>query len=677
MAKAALGPIGVVIPGYGHPQFLAEAIISACEQEIDRKLYVVVVDDGCKFPETGQMVEQLMREYPGVLHYLRQKNTRLPGARNTGIRFLLQLDPELDSIYFLDADNRIAPYSLKTFRQALGDDPAIGWAYPDISMFGLSRNEDGFDTRETAPEYSKLKHLIGNISEAGSLVRADVFRAGVFYDEEMTSGFEDWDFWLGALEAGYVGTRALNSGFLYRRRPESMLADSRRLEETLIARIRESHKSLFSPAAVMALEQSEAPVFAFFVEGSDQVLLSSDLKAPQKPMSLASFRALTHRWLLDSRETFFPQHLIYLGTKEWEQLHSMPHYVRWMLWKVRDNAQGYSHIHVEKSDTFGVTIHPGMTSGSAGQPLAVSIRAGLMKKWLEASKEQGSLTGPSDLGTPQGILFELPDPAEAVVNDATKAPDQRATHNDCYMVPFIENTMQQLLPVDQVTRHQSRRYAGPSCLDVRKSLIREICAAEEREPFAAVTGKSRTLVFVAAEMLQFEKAAEKFGVLLAGLKNAGSETMVVVELEPKQQLSDMSFQWAEWADDIVPMPLSGGQIEYRIYLGRRVSHKLALVAKVDVMLLARSCDTLVSCGAAAGLEALGEAKSHGAVGYVWLEDTFLNGDMLAQQAKILAYEHAISRVITDDEDMLHALSAEGMPPSKFQDVESFWATQSK
>lgn len=196
-------PIGVVIPAYGHPRFLGEAIVSACTQETDRPIHVVVVDDGCRFEETGTLVRNLMDQYPGTLFYLRHKNTRLPGARNKGVRFLLDAFPDMDAIFFLDADNRLAPYSLEAYRKALGDDESVGWAYPDISFFGLSWGRSGFDTRETAPDYSVLKHLTGNISEAGSLVRASMFRNGVFYDETMRSGFEDWDFWLSALGAGY------------------------------------------------------------------------------------------------------------------------------------------------------------------------------------------------------------------------------------------------------------------------------------------------------------------------------------------------------------------------------------------------------------------------------------------------------------------------------------------
>ena len=37
----------------------------------------------------------------------------------------------------LDADNRLRPDALVNALQALRDDPAADWIYPDIDMFGL------------------------------------------------------------------------------------------------------------------------------------------------------------------------------------------------------------------------------------------------------------------------------------------------------------------------------------------------------------------------------------------------------------------------------------------------------------------------------------------------------------------------------------------------------------
>lgn len=52
-------------------------------------------------------------------------------------------------------------------------------------------------------DHSLLIHTAMNICEAGSLIRRKVFEAGVFFDTTFKSGFEDWDFFLTAAEAGF------------------------------------------------------------------------------------------------------------------------------------------------------------------------------------------------------------------------------------------------------------------------------------------------------------------------------------------------------------------------------------------------------------------------------------------------------------------------------------------
>jgi len=656
--------IGVVIPGYGHPQFLAEAVISACEQKLDRDYKVVVVDDGCKFPETSRMVGQLMEKYQGILHYFRQKNTGLPGARNAGVRFLMALEPEIDSIYFLDADNRIAPYSLQAFRDVLGDDPEIGWAYPDISMFGLSGSEDGFDTRETAPNYSKLKHLVGNISEAGSLVRTDVFRNGVFYNEEMTSGFEDWDFWLGALEAGYIGQRVRHSGFLYRRRPESMLADSRRLEETLIAQIRETHKSLYQPKNILKQEQLEAPAFAVFVAGADDVILSSDPKITSATMPVQHFKEKAHAWAHSPREHFFPEYLIVLSRAEWAQIQAQSGCLRWYLWHLREQALECAAVTLHESDKFDIR-RKALNDDFTHQPASfICIKTSLLRAAL-----LNSMSGISVGGT-----VKIPQPEEFCVSAPQLGKGAAGIEPVGAHMKVLEQFMADLLPLKSISGHQTRHYAGPSCVGIRDQLVSEICAVEGRAPFPVNTGAARAMILVGAEHLFSDVATGLVTALLKRLKAEGCETLVVLEMEPGQSFANADLSWWDLADDVVPMSLSGGNVEYRIYLGRRVPLKLGLLAREDLTVLARSCDVLLSCGAAAGLEALGQAKSHGAKGYVWFDPAFLvnSGQEMNHQAKLLAFEHAVAGVVTDDPGYVYGLSAEGFPPSKFQTPAEFW-----
>ena len=83
-------------------------------------------------------------------------------------------------------------------------------------MFGSSR-----EFCDTTGEFTRLQLLADNYCEAGSMVRREVFEAGVRYDESMKLGFEDLEFWLQAVAAGFKGKHGPAPGFQYRKRAEA------------------------------------------------------------------------------------------------------------------------------------------------------------------------------------------------------------------------------------------------------------------------------------------------------------------------------------------------------------------------------------------------------------------------------------------------------------------------
>ncbi|MEX0300167.1 MAG: glycosyltransferase family A protein [Kordiimonas sp.] len=652
-------PYGVVIPAFGHPKFLAEAIVSACEQETDRPVYVVVVDDGCRFEETGETVSHLLPLYQGNLFYLRQKNTRLPGARNAGIRFLLNLVPDLDAIYLLDADNRLSPNSLDGYRRALGKDPKIGWAYPDISFFGLTRGEDGFDTRETAPTYSPLKHLVGNISEAGSMVRADVFKAGVMFDETMTSGFEDWEFWLSALDAGYHGVRAADTGFLYRGRPESMLADSRRLADGLVEKIRTKHKALFDPKNIMRLEHHEAPVMAVYIPEDELFLLMSDPLASPKVQTPSEFTEQFKAWAYNATEHFFPTKIMVVPKSVWEHLKSQQHYMRWWFWSLRETSVDQAFIKLLNVGRVGFNKVP----TDAADGMADVMIADTAVLWRLANGDSSAV-----IDGDHYFHLSLPTSPEGI------GPEGSETVTNLRAV-FAELT-EGLSEHPAYAKHTSRTFAGPHSRTVREILIRDICAIEGREPFPACVNTERTLIAFRAELLSSKAAVDKLRHLLEILKAGDGEITVVLESAGDVEnihLIGGEFDWQSLTDTIVPFSLPDNELEYSVYLGKRYQRELTVLAPDDIAIVARTSDRIIACGPSAIVEALGEARLHGASGQVYLaEEFFVSGTNVdVGLAKLLAFEHAVTTVAADDEGYADLLSAQGFPRSKFVTEESF------
>ncbi|WP_378944785.1 glycosyltransferase [Paracoccus sp. R86501] len=297
--------IAVVVPIYRHSVLLSEAIDSVLEQRGAAQIAIVLVNDGCPHHETDRVCRDYAMAYPDRIIYLRKPNGGLSDARNHGIRHAMNAWPSVEAIYMLDADNRLRPDALNNALQALHDDPAADWIYPNIDMFGLQWAGD------YGGDYSLLVHTAMNICEAGSLIRRKVFEAGVFFDITFMSGFEDWDFFLTAAEAGFRGKNLENFGFLYRKRAESMLADSERDAEAIRSAMRKKHKAIFSPRGLAQLEQVEAPRYALYLSDCDEVLLTTDPDlSEQRRISVAEFETMWWRTQTDNTHHHCPPILV-------------------------------------------------------------------------------------------------------------------------------------------------------------------------------------------------------------------------------------------------------------------------------------------------------------------------------------------------------------------------------
>lgn len=280
--------VAIVVPVYGHPVLVGEALDSALAQEADFGIHVVVVNDGCPLPETHETLRAIALAHPDRLTYLRQPNGGLSAARNAGIAHVLSHLPSVEALFMLDADNRLRPRAMANAMAVLDADPEAGWVYPSIDMFGIMARCD------YGGPYSRLIHSQMNVSEAGSLIRRTVFEAGVMFDETFKHGFEDWHFFLSAGDAGFRGRNCESFGFFYRKRPESMLANADRLRDLLVGEIQRAHPDLYRPFHQLQLEQEEAPRYAFWLQDRGKVLLATDPDHPGEELPIEAF--IRHYW---------------------------------------------------------------------------------------------------------------------------------------------------------------------------------------------------------------------------------------------------------------------------------------------------------------------------------------------------------------------------------------------
>ena len=254
--KASLsGPeLAIVIPVFKHSGLVTEAIACALREARCSRGVVIIVNDGCPYEETHHVCAAFASAEPLHVNYIRTPNGGLSVARNRGIQHALSRYPSVQAVYLLDADNRL---SAGAMRRALAtmEETKAAWVYPNIDKFGLEWSGD------FTADHSVLRQLFQNSCEAGSLIHRRVFDAGIYFDESMRQGYEDWEFWLQCCEAGFRGAPCAQFGFQYRARRESMVRNSDREGAAILAYMHRKHKKLFSWKNILRLEHEEAPRF--------------------------------------------------------------------------------------------------------------------------------------------------------------------------------------------------------------------------------------------------------------------------------------------------------------------------------------------------------------------------------------------------------------------------------
>jgi len=221
--------VSVVIPCYQQAEYLAEAVESVVGQTF-ADWEIVIVDDGSP-DDTAGVAATLIAAHPDRrIRLLRQPNAGLAAARNAGIsasdgRYILPLD----------ADDILMPEMLAKTVELLEAEPRLAIAYTDQRQFGAASR-----VVRTADWDTDLQRR-RNLFAATALFRREVWDAVGGYDPAMRRGYEDWDFWLGAAERGFVGRRIPEALFGYRIKASSMHVTARDSHRELVGQLRVKH----------------------------------------------------------------------------------------------------------------------------------------------------------------------------------------------------------------------------------------------------------------------------------------------------------------------------------------------------------------------------------------------------------------------------------------------------
>ncbi|KAB2746555.1 glycosyltransferase [Brucella anthropi] len=269
--------IVVAMPLYGHAALALEALETVLASETVFRTQIVVSVDGDPRREVFDSLTLYAAAHPNI-HIIFGENAGPGGARNRAVDYILEEMPDVKAVYFVDADNRVQPHTIDTlYRKLLASN--AGWVYTNIDTFSVNWRAHYGDS------YSRLIHCItDNICDTGSMISAEVFRSGVRFDDDRQNGFEDWEFWLSAIEAGFVGAPCHDTGFEYRLRAESRFKEANRDRSGSISFLRKRHKALFRRPTLVGFEHEECPRYGVIRAGEGTVSLFTDLSLGTKDL---------------------------------------------------------------------------------------------------------------------------------------------------------------------------------------------------------------------------------------------------------------------------------------------------------------------------------------------------------------------------------------------------------
>jgi glycosyltransferase involved in cell wall biosynthesis len=248
--------VSIVIPCYNPPAYLLEAIASARAQK-GCTVEVVLVNDGTDSADSRKVLESAR----GLADlYLEQPNRGLAAARNAGFSAAKH-----EWIIPLDADDVLDPEYAAACGAALHAHSGSVFAYTDYRVFGTTKYV------QRVPGYNLYQLLDRNVLTYAALIRKRAWAETGGYDESMTLGYEDWEFWLRLGARGYFGQHVGRVLFGYRKHGPSLFDTARAHHAEITADIRAKHPELYEYAARARVKARWAPAVVIVADEESQI----------------------------------------------------------------------------------------------------------------------------------------------------------------------------------------------------------------------------------------------------------------------------------------------------------------------------------------------------------------------------------------------------------------------
>ncbi len=225
-----MSKVTAVIPCHNHGKYLNDAVDSILNQTY-KDCEIIVVNDNSTDKFTINLLCNYTKPKTNVIHveYKQPCATRNHGIRETDSEYILTLD----------ADDKFAPTFLEKAVKILDENPEIGVVTCFMKSFGRSQGR-------WKPRGGSIKDfLVRNNCTASALFRRECWTNVGGFNEEMTSGFGDWDFWIAITKQGWLVRSIPEFLLYYRKHGASRNTDSEKKRPDITRQIVNNHREVY------------------------------------------------------------------------------------------------------------------------------------------------------------------------------------------------------------------------------------------------------------------------------------------------------------------------------------------------------------------------------------------------------------------------------------------------
>jgi glycosyltransferase involved in cell wall biosynthesis len=194
--------ISIIIPCYNDGVYLKETVEKILAYNGKLSIQCIIVDDGSSDLETLSILGDI-KENEKVEVYC-QENKKMSSARNFGA-----FHATAEYLLFLDSDDFINFKFLENAFDVLEKLKHISIVYGNSTYFG---EKNGVFINN----FDRISQFYVNGLNISALIRKNVWEKAGGFDESMTCGYEDWDFWIQVLKADFKFFKLEEEALKYR-----------------------------------------------------------------------------------------------------------------------------------------------------------------------------------------------------------------------------------------------------------------------------------------------------------------------------------------------------------------------------------------------------------------------------------------------------------------------------